>query len=228
MAKASVSRQWFIAVDGEKDFLRQKWNEYRPPSGVVEKLFVVSHSGSTGDNPHVHVLLQESIPVQKQSLDARLKKLFNIDNAKTSHYSSKVWDGNTSGEGAGSYLFHEERAEILVNNGISEDDIVVMRKANQAVQKVVAMNKERASGKIVERALQHFANVPRPEYYEDHKWLSIKTDILEWMYQQCKQGKSYYPGQYKLKQYVEEVELRLMDDKSLRKLAERLAQKFWE
>jgi len=227
MAKASVSRQWFIAVDGEKNFLRQKWMEYKPPSGVLEKLFVVSHSGSTGENPHVHVLLQESESVQKQSLDKRFKSFFGIEDAKKQHYSSKVWDGVTDGEGAGSYCFHEEGAEILVNLGVSDEDIVVMRKACAAVKKVVAMNKERASGKLVERALQHFKTSKLPEYYEDRKWLQLKTDILEFMLGEIRSGKAYFPGWSRIKMFVDEVELRLTDDNNLTKLAERMAERFW-
>lgn len=228
MAKASVSRQWFIAVDGEKNFLRQKWMEYKPPSGVLEKLFVVSHSGSTGDNPHVHVLLQESEQVQKQSLDKRFKTYFGIEDAKKQHYSSKVWDGITDGEGAGSYCFHEEGAEILVNMGVDNEDIIVMRKACEAVKKVVAINKERASGKLVDRALQQFKTKPLPYYYEDHKWLQLKTDILEFMLREVQSGKAYFPGWSRMKMFVDEVELRLTDDKNVSKLAEKMAEKFWQ
>lgn len=204
MAKASVSRHWFIAVDGEKDFLRQKWMEYSRQSGVVQ-LFVVSHSGSTGDNPHVHVLLQEQDAVQKQSLDVRLKKFFEITNAKTQHYSSKVWDGNTSSEGAGSYLFHEVGAEILVNVGVSEEHVVLMRKAHEAVQKVVAVNKQKASGKLVERALDHFR---KPEVIHQLRVIT-PANIAHWMLVEIHEGRNYYSGEFRLKSFVEEVVIKL-------------------
>lgn len=230
MAKASVSRQWFIAVDGEKEILRQKWMEYKPPSGEVKRLFVVAHSGSTGENPHVHVLLEETDQVQKQSLDKRLQKYFEVENFdKKRGYCSKVWDGIADGEGAGSYCFHEEGAEIIINMGISDEDILIMRKANAAVQKVVAMNKERASGKLVERALKKFGTGTLPEMYEEINWLKLKAEILQFMIEECQSGKSYFPGWSRMRMFVDEVELRLMkDDKNrTKKLANRMAEQFW-
>lgn len=221
MAKASVSKNWFIAVDGDKDFLRQKWTEYHSQSSVVVKLFVVSHSGSTGDNPHVHVLLQEAAEVQKQSLDVRLKKHFNIDNAKTQHYSSKVWDGNTSGEGAGSYLFHERGAEILVNVGVSEDDIILMRKAHQAVEKVVTVNKQKASGKLVDKALNHFRDpdcqIPLSRVTPTH--------IMHYMLVECHEGRNYYPGDFRIKNMCSEAVLKLKGKDELWSVASLLAEK---
>lgn len=220
MAKASVSRQWFIAVDGDKDFLRQKWMEYRPPSGVVERLFVVSHSGEKGDNPHVHVLLQESEQVQKQSLDARFKKYFNIDNAKTQHYSSKVWDGNASGEGAGSYCFHEVGAQILVNIGISESDVVLMRKANEAVQKVVTVNKQKASCRLPDRALAYFRDVNCKIPLK----LVTPTHVMHWMLVEIAENRSYHPGDGRLKSYCSEVIIKLKGPDDLWHIASEMAQ----
>lgn len=215
MAKASVSRQWFIAVDGDHDFLRQKWTDYRPPSGVLERLFVVAHTGKKGDNPHVHVLLQESEQVQKQSLDARFKKYFGIQNAKEEHYSSKVWDGNASGEGAGSYLFHEERAPILVNIGVPENDVVLMRKANEAVQKVVAVNKQKASCRLPDRALEYF----RSDACKTPLQNITPTQIMHWFLTEINQCRAYDPGKGRLQAYCSEVVIKLKSPDNLWNLA---------
>lgn len=196
--------------------------EYRPPSGEVKRMLVVSHSGSTGNNPHVHVILEESVEVQNQSLDTRLKKYFNITNAKTQRYSSKVWDGNSSGEGAGSYLFHEEGAEILVNVGITNEDIVLMRKANAAVQKVVAVNKQKASGKLVERALDYFRDPSRCTTPLDK---ITPTQVMHWMLVEIHEGRNYYPGRFRLISFCEEVILKLRPADELWSMAAIYAEK---
>lgn len=228
MAKSSVSRQWFIAVDGPPEILRQKWMEYKPPSGEVTRLFVVSHSGKNGDNPHVHVLLEESEIVQKQSLDKRLHKYFETEkHDKKRGYSSKVWDGVTDGEGAGSYCFHEQGAEILVNMGISDEDVAFMRKANAQVQKVVALNKERASNKLIDKTLQHFRGKMIFQTQNEHKWMEFRYKIAEYMFDEIKQGRSYHPGEGRLKMFMDEIVLKLSDDDGSRKLAHRFVEKFY-
>lgn len=228
MPKNEVSRFWFIAVDGEKNFLRQKWEDYKPPSGAVKRLFVVHHSGEKGDNSHTHALLEETESVQKQSLDKRLKNYFEVEKlTKMRSYSSKSWDGNASGEGAGSYCFHEERAEIIFNMGISDEDISIMRKANAQVQKVVAINKQRASNKLVEKAYNEFLLYPLPEAYQEQSMMQFKAKVLAFMLKEIKHGRAYHPGNGRLKMLVEEVEIKKSPEQSLDSMARNLAEKFW-
>ena len=92
--------------------------------------------------------------LQKQSVDLRLKKLFDVNGNK--EYSSKIWDGNIDGEGAGSYLFHEDDytdEDILANKGYGSEKIDKLKAINKKVKEVVAINKQKASTKLVDKAL---------------------------------------------------------------------------
>ena len=60
------------------------------------------------------------------------------------------------------------------------------------------MNKERASNKLVDKALEYFVGKT-----------PTKMEILKFMLKACRDGENYYPGSYILKKYVEEVELKL-------------------
>lgn len=192
--KSTRSAYWFVRVDGPKDYLTSQCKT------LVEKIDVISclaafHVGDKKEHPHLHMVVQLNSSPQKQSFAVRIKELFNIE--KRSQYALDVWDGQR-GAGACSYLFHEESAEILVNKGFSEDDIAVARAANDAVQRVVAINKDKASNKFVDKALSYFVDKT-----------PMKYDILHYLMKLCKDGECYWPGSFRAKQLVEEVQIKL-------------------
>ena len=170
------------------------------------------HVGEKKENPHVHFVIQIQNSIQKQSFALRIKSLFGI--TKKTEYALALWDGER-GAGACSYLFHEPEVEILVNKGFTEDDIQRAKLANDAVQRVVAVNKEKASHKLVERAFSHF---------NDGREFT-RVSCLAWMLKEIKSGEHYHPGEFMLKRYVEEIEVRLSDDVDM--LALEMARRLW-
>lgn len=144
--------------------------------------------------------------LQKQSVDLRLKKLFQIEeNVKGNNkkYSSKIWDGVIDGEGAGSYLFHEDDytdEDILANKGYGSETIDKLKAINKKVKEVVAINKQKASTKLVDKAVLHF---------KDKSFDRLK--ILKYMLSCIQKGENYHPG-HRLKSFVEEVEIKLTDE----------------
>lgn len=158
-------------------------------------LLAATHKGKTGENPHAHIVIQIMSPVQKQSMAVRMKKLFDVQ--KRSGYALDIWDGSR-GSGACSYLFHEEDAEIIGNKGFSQQDLYDAKLANEAVQKVVAINKARASVRFVEKALDRFKGDDNVD-----EWA-----VLSYMCDLVRNGELYWPGEFKAKSMIQEVMLR--------------------
>lgn len=193
-AKSLRSKFWFVRSDGAEEFLRQKCGELATWIDV-EAVLAVYHVGDSKENPHIHACVELKSEPQKQSFDKRIKALFGIE--KRSQYSTKIWDG-VRDAGASSYMFHEDKAKVLVHRGWTESEMDAAKKACEAVQKVVALNKERSSTKLVDRAIEQFATSGASRF-----------QILKFMLEECREGRSYYPGTFQLKKYVEEVQLKL-------------------
>lgn len=213
-AKSVRSKYWFVRFDGEKEFLRQKC-EGLSRCLDTEAMLAAYHKGNTKENPHCHFVIELSAEIQKQSFAVRLKKHFGLED-KSRNYALDVWDGER-GAGACSYLFHEEDVCFLVNKGFTQAEMDMAKAANEAVQKVVAVNKEKASMKLVDRALEEFTGK-----------LYSRTDILAFMIQLCRRGDHYWPGSFMIKKYVEEVEIRLLEsDEGVWDYAQRLENSLW-
>lgn len=155
-----------------------------------KRQLVVSHLGTKTEKQHVHCLVELSEPLQKQSVDKRYKKLFGVSGAD---YSSKQWDGDM-GAGAGSYLFHDSLATVMVNKGFTDEQITEFQRLNADIQKVVEVNKQRASGRCVERVLKQIGD----EHWTRHQ---IATQLINDIHD----GVMYEPGDYVLKRYIEEI-----------------------
>jgi len=212
-----VSDKWFVRVDGPESFLRQKceelsrWIDTQSCHGVY-------HAGaSKKENPHTHIIMTMLSTLQKQSFDIRIKKLFEVDNRNG--YSTKAWDGNL-GEGAGSYLYHEsDDSPVLCNKGFTELHIVEFKRANASVQRVVALNKEKANTKLIDLAMEEF---------KDSEWsYALEEDIFNYMLYRIKNGDNYHPGDFRLKTFVQEVHLRLLPKSKFQEFAHYRYQKMF-
>lgn len=191
MPSIARSTKWFIRIDGNKDDLTERCKDMK---GWIDckRIFGMYHTGETKENPHCHIVLELTSELQKQSLDTRLKKLFKIE--KKSQYSSKVWDGERS---AVSYMFHEPDANVIVNKDFSEEELDKCKELNASVQRVVAINKDRAPGRAVQRVIDYFGNeVP------------TRKDIGLRFLNMIREGEIYEPGNFQLEKYIEEVYLK--------------------
>lgn len=198
-SKAVKSAQWFIRVDGNKEFLTTKCQELANCIDTIA-LLAFYHVGEKKDNPHCHIVLDTKTVIQKQSFAVRLKTLFCIE--KKSQYALQPWDGNRT-TGAVSYMFHEDTSECIFNKGFTDGDLESARLANDAVQRVVKLNKEKASGKLVEKAMDYAVN-------ELKQFDAVK--IVTFMLSEIKDGNHYHPGDFMLKRYLEEIEVRMCND----------------
>lgn len=213
MSKSERSALWFCRVDGEKSALEVAVKQLSQSLDVVY-LLAAYHVGEKKENPHCHFVIMLSATPQKQSFALRVKQLFKVE--KKSQYALSIWDGDKE-SGATSYLFHEDDTPIICNKGFTTDEIDAARKANAAVQKVIAINKEKAQNKLVDKAIQAFAKGEKPR----------RAEILEFMLIAIRRGENYHPGNFLLKKFVEEVELRLLADDDIYQYAQNLAATLW-
>jgi len=200
--KSAVSALWFVRVDGDIEVLRPKVLEFASTIDCVS-ILSVHHTGQKKENPHIHFVCGMNTSVQKQSFALRVKKVFEVVDRG---YAVDVWDGNR-GEGAASYLFHEPIWNILARKGWSDDEIAEAQRIGQIVSKEVAKAKDKASQKLVERAVKHFESRS-----------PTKFDILSYMVDEIHGGQAYHPGNFKLKSYIEEVEIKLTPKDQLLRL----------
>lgn len=214
-AKSVRSKLWFVRLDGPEEHLRQKCGDLSRSLDTVA-MIAAFHKGKRGEHPHCHMCIETQSEIQKQSFADRLKKMFGI--TERSQYALDVWDGNR-GQGAVSYLFHEAEEVILANKGFSDQEIVDARKANQAVQAMVSVNKEKASVKLVERALDHF----RGSVYRS----GLKVEIFKWMALECKEGRHHFPGWPLIRRFADEVELACVDADEMDVFIERMYKQLW-
>ena len=186
MPSIAKSSQWFVRVTGTHQFLEEKVKILATQIDV-KRILAILHNGDTKENPHVHFTIELTTVLQKQSFDVRMKKLFLWD--KASLYSSKPWDGNKE---ANSYMFHED-TEPFVNKGYTKQETDEFRQMNISVQKVIEINKGKASNR--------FANTIESKCDND----TTKEDIAEMFLEAIRQGEMYHPGNFRLKSMIEEI-----------------------
>jgi len=198
MPNVQQSDKWFVRIDAPREFLAEKCLMMSLQAHLMLSVF---HHGEKGDNPHCHMIVHMTSILQKQSLDVKLKKLFGVSG---NGYSSKIWDGNYTDEGAGTYLFHEDVCDsnILCKKGITEEQITKLRSMAILINRVIAANRSKAETKIPGKVLQKWEEKGKPE-------LSDK-DIVFMICEMARDGECYLPkSDFQWKAYVEEVKLKM-------------------
>lgn len=201
MPSVNKSTRWFVRIDGAHEWLRDKM---KVVLGWVDLVRVLGclHVGEKKDNHHAHFVIELSSELQKQSFDVRIKKVFGVSG---SAYSSKSWDG---GDGACGYMFHESNDSVFCNKGFSQDDIERFKILNESTQKVIAVNKQKASGRVVDRILAEATS----------DW--SKADIARKILDMIREGEVYEPGDFMLKRYIEEIYMKTRTNEQYAEYAE--------
>lgn len=193
MPSVGKSYKWFVRITAPWEHVRSKmetikgWIDY-------DGMLVGFHHGDKRGAPHAHICLNLKSELQKQSLDTRFKKLYDVSG---SQYSSKAWDGDKK---AMSYLYHDSKGVVENHMGLTDHELEELQGLNHEIQKVVQVNKGRASHKVVEYVLQH-ATLGWTRY-----------DIGECILRAVAQGEFYDPGDFALERYINEIELKLAKD----------------
>jgi len=201
MPATEVSRNWFVRVTGPQEFLIQKLQLL---SVEMEKGLAVYHTGEKGENPHTHFVCTTSKELQKQSWDKKLKAVFSVSG--NGMYSSKVWDGNLTDEGAGTYLFHEDpdTTPVILCKNISTNEIENLKDIARKVNKVIACNKEKAETKIPQKIMVRWQEAGKPRWTDE--------DIVRAVCQMTTAGECYLPKtDWQWKAYIEETRLKMCE-----------------
>jgi len=190
MPQQGLQSKWFVRITLPHILIKEKmsmvcaWVD-------LQKILWVTHVGDKTEKEHCHFVLELSSELQKQSLLARIKKIYGVSGNE--QLSAKPWDGNSD---ACSYLFHDPNAEIITNKGYSPEQITEFRTRNEFVQKIVEENRKRASGRCVDRALRA---IEAGEITRD----SVKIAI--YILKLIRDGEMYEPGDFMIKRYIEEI-----------------------
>lgn len=169
----------------------------------MAKVIVATHKGDTKEHEHIHMCVELTTTIQKQSFDVRLKKLFNLAGGNKD-FSTKIWDKSLD---ACSYLFHEPDAEIVLNRGHTDDDIALYKRMNERVQTIVKQNKEAGANKSINRIIE-LVGID-----------CTHDDILHAIHDDIRAGKMYHPG-FRLVAMVEEVYIKTRSDTSYERFKE--------
>lgn len=169
----------------------------------MAKVIVATHKGDKKDNEHVHMCVELSTTIQKQSFDVRLKKLFNLAGGNKD-FSTKIWDKSLD---ALSYLFHESDAVVVLNKGHTDDDLALYKRMNERVQTIVKQNKEAGANKSINRIIELVG-------------IDCTHDqILHAIHDDVRAGKMYHPG-FRLVAMVEEIYIKTRSDTSYERFKE--------
>lgn len=189
MPSVAKSNSWYIRITAPHEHIHNKLKDVRGWFDYIGDMSGFHIGGRTG-KPHVHIALRLKTELQKQSLDARFKKLFDV---KGADYSSKVWDGDNK---ALSYMYHDESGSVENRLGLSEAEVSDLQRMNSIVQETVKVAKEKASYKIVEYVLEKIKE-------SGIQWTKYE---IGWCIQQAiYSGRFHEPGDYQLERYINEI-----------------------
>jgi len=110
---------WFIRVT-------QPWADLQKSEGPLEKLkawkdlefaIIAFHVGDKTFKEHVHVVFRLTSPLQKQSINHRVKAVFG--EMSKDEFSVKQWDGS---DDVISYLYHDKKAVVEYHKMVMAED----------------------------------------------------------------------------------------------------------
>lgn len=200
MPSVERSKMWFFRVTCPHEFAKSESSKMLQWIDI-DTILGALHEGSKTENPHFHCVVKLTSEIQKQSFDHRVKKIYGVKG--NGQYSSKPWDGT---DAPCSYLFHEENADVFINRGYTAEDIERFKKLNDDVQKVVEINKSRASHRHVDKIIEKMNESGK-------EW--SRRDILEEFVMRIRSGEMYDPGDYMLKRYIEEIMIKQLAEEKI-------------
>ncbi|UAU47003.1 Rep [Chicken proventriculitis-associated circular virus 14] len=166
-------------------------------------LLAVKHEGSSGENPHYHVVVKTK--VNAQAFRVRMKKLFP-DGKGNQHMSLTSWDGNDK---ALSYLFHEDPdGKPLARKGVDDEYLARLRIMNQKELTQVAAAKSKASHTLEEDAFIHFQAIAKKK--GDSKYIQHKEIVAYMILFALRNGK-YPPQAWLCRAMAYKVKFRLLE-----------------
>lgn len=195
MGKSDKSTKWCIRVTAPWEHCEIKYKAIREWIDHRSSAIGYHIGGKTG-KAHCHIVIEMSAELQKQSLDVRVKKLFDV---KGADYSSKIWDGNKK---ALSYLYHDKSGKVEINMEMTDEEKKEVENLVVVYDEIVTTAKGKASYKCVDVVLE--AIKESGETWEARK-------IARYIFSGVREGKWHPPGSM-MERYVDEILIKQGND----------------
>jgi len=189
--KSDKSTKWFVRVTAPWEHIEAKYKVLR--DRIDHKSSAIGyHIGSKTGKAHCHIVLELVTELQKQSLDVKLKKLFDV---KGSDYSSKVWDGSKK---TLSYLYHDKAGKVEINMPLSDEEKKEVENLVVVYDEIVTTAKAKASYKCVDVVL---------EAIKESGKLWSPREIARYIFSGVRGGLWHPPGSL-MERYVDEIRIK--------------------
>lgn len=190
--KSDKETRWFIRITAPWEHIELKYKALREMVDYHSSA-IGYHIGNKTKKPHAHIALQLNTLLQKQSIDVRIRKIFDV---KGSDYSSKPWDGNIK---ALSYLYHDKAGKVEINMELTDDEKKEISTLADVYDTIVNTAKTKASNKLLDIVLEHIKESNR-------KW--TEREIIDFIIRRVRAGLSYSMPQLKMECLLQDIMLR--------------------
>lgn len=190
--KSDKSSCWFIRITAPWEHIEAK---YKIMLGWIDytNSAIGYHHGAKTKKAHAHIVIKLRSELQKQSLDTRCKKLFDV---KGSDYSSKLWDGSKK---AISYLYHDKEGKVEINMPLTDEEKKEVENLVIVYDEIVTTAKAKASYKCVDDILDAIK-------VSGKTWTN--REILTYLYAGIRGCKWHSPGSMMLERYLDEIRIK--------------------
>lgn len=207
--KSDRSTRWAVRVTAPWEHIELKYKTMREWIDYNSSC-IGYHIGSKTKKAHAHIVLVLKSELQKQSVDTRMKKLFDV---KGSDYSSKPWDGDKK---AISYLYHDKAGKVDIHMDMSEEEKTEISNLVHVYNDIVTTAKAKASYKCVDCILEEIKESSRC-------WKA--REIVRRILMGVREGKWHPPGPM-LERYVDEVLIKQGTDDDAEAVYDHMVDKF--
>lgn len=207
--KSDKATHWCVRVTAPWEHIEIKYKEVQ---GWIDydNSAIGYHIGGKTKKAHAHIVLQLKSVLQKQSLDTRMKKLFDV---KGADYSSKPWDGDKK---ALSYLYHDKSGKVEINMEMSEETKKEISNLVEVYDEIVTTAKGKASYKCVDTVLEEIKS-------SEQLWKP--RQIVRRILMGVRAGKWHPPGAM-LERYVDEILIKQGNDDDAEAVYDHMVDKF--
>lgn len=148
MPSTKESAQWFIRITAPHSHNESKLKVLKENIDV-KRMAIGFHTGNKTKKEHIHIAIEFIKVVQQQTVNKRIKKLFEVGGAD---YSSKIWDGSHK---VLSYLHHDEKGKVEYHNmELTPEQLAEIETTKEVYKDIVQTAKAKASNRIPERILE--------------------------------------------------------------------------
>lgn len=192
MPQTNKSDKWFIRITAPWSHIETKVLEIQ--GWIDVKGYAIGyHIGNRTGKAHAHIALEMAKELQQQSINARIKKAFDVEKG---NFATKVWDGSHK---VLSYLYHDKEGKVEFHKmELTPEQLAAIKQLAEVYEGIVIDAKEKASTRIPDKVLEAIA--------ESGKTWGPR-EIVHYIYSEVRKGTWYSPGPM-MTRYVEEILVR--------------------